>query len=716
MPDEWETIRRGVRRVETLGAVRSALAERGVPWERCLFSDLSLGSWRPRQIAAELLEQLGGALNLAEDRRSAVGATPRAPSIADLVGEGVDNEARGVGERLAAAADVGQVCGCLPGETGAIAVFLPRFGDPIGAENEAFLSRLVPRLPGRWELLVFEGISAPPEPELSLSGLGPEMVPGVVSARVTRLLSTNAGECAEIEGGCFLVRPEDRRPASSVPQRIWDRLAGLTEAEPWLHAYAQCSASGYYVRPQCLAEAAWRAFTAGSTDLALRLVDRARACAATPLDAAVMACHSQGMRIASLRFREVAEGPKPSPAWPRPLQAFLSQALGWGRTLLGEAEAAAGWFERAEELFGADQEPRERLYLQNIRALQTARLGDVETALEMELRIEEQHTALPHVDHRLTYINQLNTARLYRRLGRVEQAEQHFRTCLRTHLGVRSLSDHLFAEVTEAWIAGERGEQVAMERQWLRAALVWLAADVPEALAPRVATHLLGRPPDPDVDVVAAVSVRLVEALEPTGPSPAAQASAAIVDAAKCRWDEPPDVHLTAAGALLAGRGRTAAPSDSRLELRRLVSARLGLSPDLSGTIAVDDGLGCGIPEGPVGAVTLALRVDAAAIHCRAGRVPLTAELRRELVSGCRVLMGPAVDRIEGGTVHFRRQLPPRLLSEEEAGMLAELNPAGATVGDLELGKGVAALRRLELDRVVQVEATETVCARAGIR
>lgn len=342
------------------------------------------------------------------------------------------------------------------------------------------------------------------------------LVPGTVSAEIA--LQT-ADERIALDGyslqhGYVLVPPEARCDPQQIPRLTYDRIAAATRQLPWLKAYAQVLGNNYYVDPWRLWAQALQQFKAGSVGTALRLATRASVCARTPAQRGVLYSLVQGMRIASRRFEEAASAPDPQPSIPDTLRSFLFEAKGWGLVMSDRPHEAQDCFRRAIELFGGEiRDRRAHLYLLNISALSRLKMGDVAGALNIEKEIAVSHTNLEQRDWRLEYINSINLARLYCRLGNFEQAVLYYRKAFETTLGTRSEGDCIYTNVCFARLDEERGRPLDSFGYRVRAAMHWVSSEAPEALSWRVAGAITGRKLSITDNLVEVVSAALCSQL-----------------------------------------------------------------------------------------------------------------------------------------------------------------------------------------------------------
>ncbi|MFD2416234.1 hypothetical protein [Amycolatopsis pigmentata] len=707
------------RHVATLRELTRLLAEHGGP-ERCLLVDLALGSWYPHSAARQLAAQLGVATTLPA---LAYGEHPGGEHdirYGGRISGGIDVEAAGDAGILAAARLADEISAAIDAET-TVLVLVPRppgtvpfVTDPTTARAETGLYQQVGRGPhppafgrighwahedeyflrflrrrlgaGRRVVLVGSGGLADPGPEPF--GLIPGLLDPVL-ALALRADATALTHLPALRGG-FLPVPPEWRPAGPVTPACYDALAARSGGVSWLRAYAQYHGDPGAAEVKVLAGQGWSALREGAGGLAVRLARRAVSCARNPLERAALLAGLQAMHIALCRYADAASAEDPGQDLPDPLRGFLSQAKGWGLTMSSDAAEnarAEGYLTQARRLLGDSVGERELLYLGNITALARLKAGHPRQALADEREIERRAARLRPRDHRLEYVNAINQARLYRRLGDHPAARRYYQRAFATVDGLRTDSDAVHANVCLARVAGAAGLPDEARRCWLRAALHWLSTEVPEALAWRVVTAIAGHRDTPDI--VTTVAEALADRLE--APAPGGGAAPEFVrhrdGDPPPRWaamgngwsvfgvrsSPRPPVRDSGPDTLRRLRERVHALLLADCPDRRLANADLLAVPDNQGRelpVATGELIGAGLLAGtrtfllPDGVIELS-EPDAAAVTAR-----------------FRFRIGPAVARIDSDrTVHFRRYRPPLRLGPKPR--RAELIAARVLVAEL---------------------------------
>jgi len=759
---------RGVR-ASDLESLQAGIAEAGVPPE-VLCVDLSLGAWRGFQAANELAGQLG----LKQPAPEAPIGGPAARAFeswvregypeagladilltsADSIGQWIDSEAQGDRARHRSRALTSEVLEALEAcGPRTLLILAPGFGLPWEREDILFLELLQQGLrsaPSR--LLLAATVDSCTVPEgwtiKWLGSLSPAaarstapslqaLVPGLLDEDLRLRLPATADEALlPLPCGHFLVEPRLRRAPAGVSRLVYDRLAATVPDVGWLSAYAQFHGNNLHVDSWMLCREAIRRLGEGGDGIALRVQDRAVACAPHQAARAFLECMARGWRIALQRYSELAALPDPSPALPAILRGALAQTKGWGLVMLGQAQRAEPCMNEALELLRPYLEGRrEYLYLMNIAALNRVNLGDVEGALAAEREIESRSARLPTPDARFEYVNAINLARLARKLGNHEEAQRYYDRAFATTWGVRSQNDLIYTNVCRARLETARGRHEEAFFAWLRAALHWAAASAPEALGWRAASALLGRRPALGEEVSEAVSATLVDLLLAEARHGRPELRQAP-EADEKGWvflrsgELPPRAELER----LAGEpgwgvittAASASPAVDGPAARRLRALLGGFVRALEGTphdspaglVVIDDRVGRELPATFTEAVETALRLRVPRLRYRGVEVELPVTLQDALECELWARRASAVERVlpgeNGVLATFRRYLPPSVLNKDQANLLAALEDAKSVEDLLRRSEAVpirtlmATLRTLESARVVELRFPES--------
>lgn len=742
-------------RALSLAALRAGVARLGAgdAWIAC---DASLGSWRARHLATELAAQVGVALHVAQDPREALAQTGSLPSLAEIIGAGVDAEARGDEGIVRALEDARAVARGVKstGRSGVVAI-APRGDRPLDRGDRRFLGFLADTLRADGIPLIVAVADAGAAPAIDGWEVGPledrdpgavdpalagkstwSLLPGLAEPAITEQLSKGTGPFLghSLPGGLSLVAPELRPAERPAPRGRYDELAAAT-AGTWVEMYAQVFGNNLFVEGSALARAAWREFAAGGVEVALRLLARAAECAVTPAARAVFASQAQGMRIAALRFDEAAAEPAPELALAPDIRGFLLEAKGWGMVLTGQAAEAESLLAEARALAAAEEGSVSYLYLMNISALAKLRQNAFDEAMALELHIQERAGALEPEDHRLTYVNALNLARLYRRDGDRDRARALYERAFATSIGTRSEADRVYVNATLAMLAQEDGRAADADRAWMRAALHWLSATVPEAIGGRAASAIVGRAVRAGDEVVELVSQALLSRWRETGVSlPAvtgAPAFASTGDSGRLARFVTGDGWSVGLGLRGPSAARPARVRGAWDALRAVVWGRVRsdapgslFSPD--DTVLVDDRFGREMPLTELEAIEACARLGASQAWLGGGLVALDAAAYGALQRRAKLAIGPAVaamshDGDDACLVRFKRQRPPLRIGGVDARVLRAASGreeifAFAARVDVPVDEVLARVRALRERRVVDLTITEETCAAAGIK
>lgn len=649
------------------------------PPETLVETDLSMGAWSPRHAALEIAAQLG--LNLPALQGAAVD---------NIISAGVDREAQGDGTLLAAHADARAIVAALPSGA-AIRVSRPRFGLPLRADNRALLRYLA----GFGAKLIFAGRRGEPDWDALPRLL--QIYPGLVPAAAIDAIGVDPDHPAltRTADGRYHIHPAARRTDPRGRPQLADLLARYEAADPRLAAYCQTLGSPLFIDAPALSALA-QAAAATSSDLALDLAERARQGARTPIDAATTELQLQGIRIFLHRFDAVAGTEDPSIKLPDALRDELLALKGWGLVMTGDPAGANRCFGGRLETALANAQPGpDDLYFLNIAALARLRNGDSAGARALEERIEAALATTAEPDPQLAFVNAINLARLSRANGEAARHRRYLERAFATSGTVRSLSEALQLNLL---LAGAADSPNAAAFAWLRAALLWLAAEPAEALGIRAARVALGSDPGParryDARISALFRARLAEHWS-VAPQELGATPHVVLDTAAAGL-VPSSAFATDGVALLwtSDRHLRMPRSAEALELARVVFGILrslfpGMPAAESGSWLIDGTCMCDVRASPDDARASAWR-------------------HRLVRTSARLALGSAVRAVEvtaeGLMVRFRRHLMPLLLVGDAALVAARLN-VGSVESDSLSPAEIEAARDLIDRHVAAVDA-----------
>ncbi|MBV8334675.1 MAG: hypothetical protein JO358_04340, partial [Alphaproteobacteria bacterium] len=523
--------------------------------------------------------------------------------------------------------------------------------------------------------------SAPPE---SLAGLIPD-TPTRTLAGQTGLLGLAPEHRLDLPHGRLLVDPALRaRPAAPL-RRQFDKLGAIEGIEPSLRAYAQRHGNGYFCDPVFLITQSWERFAEGAYDIALDLAEHAVLCTSDPAARARFLYELQGMRIALQRFADARRVSDPDHAQPAAIRAGLLLAKGWALALSGCPGDAKPYLATAKSMLHASVgSVRQFLYVRNIYALSLARTGEWEQAMaeekEIEAALDAHAVASGAPDWPLTYVNSLNQARLYKYRKDFSRALQYYDRAFATTLGARSESDAIYANLCLARLHAEAGEAQDAYFYWLRAGLHWAAARVPEALAPRVTSGILGRPIDRRDQVVDEISEVLIREIAraarvagrdcaPVMETPVFRRLDGVAAAQGAGFERMIGDPGWAVLVACAGREPPALGSEPHVQLRRLLASLiLSAVPDWESSRPARILLPCGttgeLPRTRAEATLITARLGIGDLVYGGRAYALSASERQRLIASRRIIRGEAVGAFGGNadeslTIEFKRYRAP---------------------------------------------------------
>lgn len=782
--------RAGRRQVEGLrtGSLDALVARfsSAAPPDRWLVSDLSLGGWRSHQIALELFTQLDlpppytadgtsptarawqayldaatrvGRYGVAAGPASSNAAPPGGThGYADSAGEWVDTEAMGNPTIRSALQLAGQLIERLRQEPPTVVlIFTPRFGLAWESEN-AWLTRFLidglhgsphrlhlvstpddetSSLPADWQVNWTHLPSCAAPTEAPVAGLLPGLLDPGTAERFTGATGDAASAMPTLRAGRRLVPPAWRRSPRRTSRFAYDRLAADLRDATWLRAYALYHGNNMHVDPLLLSAEAIRHVEAGGYDLALRLIGRAIDCTRHPEQKGLLQLMAQGWRIAMHRFEEAAKLSDPPPSVSAQTRGALLHTKGWAFAMRGDAASGDDHLTRAREVLEAlYADRREFLYLLNIHALAKVRLGRLDDAMDLERRIERAIALQDPPDPRLVYINAINLARLHRRGGDLDGAEAYYRRAFDTTLGLRSESDAIYGNVCLARLDEAREKFRDALDGWIRAALHWASATVPEAVGWRVRSAIVARDRAHHTDtedVSAAMADMLVKLADGAGVARALGDDARRPAPACVRVD--PDGAAPGTAAPIRALGCTTCcamaletpvapavdgPAYRRLcgILRDLLEVLTGCSPLDEPTLLIDDQFGCEMPRTPAEMHSMCVRHGVETITWQGQVTRLSPQERAALEAASRVRIADGVTTLilDDATpqVHFKRYRRPYRLSDEDVHLLRGITDAPRGIADLAASACpggdpqaiIPRLRLLERQRVVTIRQT----------
>jgi hypothetical protein len=467
----------------------------------------------------------------------------------------------------------------------------------------------------------------------------------------------------------------------------------------------------------------------GGDDVVLKLLERARR-KTTRVELVGWADAQRQSAVLRLRrWKEAAAGSLPADELHPSVKLLSLLSKAWGLVMTNRAAEAEPYFQACRDLWSSRQDSKFYLYLLNVSALNKLRLGAFEDALALEKTIERGLAAETPTDWHATYINTINQARLYKKANDLATWEAYYRTAFSITEGLRSESDLFYTCFCYAQLEERKGRPDEALIYWLRAAIHWLSAPVPEATAPRVVEAITFGPRTEFVEelsqrvraaleaawVKAGRDAALIEAgagapaNEATGAGDARPPSFARIDPAG-----RPDVRCALGGdgwAVFVGRDpsppRFDGPEYQQLarrvwQLVRSLSGRTDL-PDRC-AILTDAQFGTDLPRTLDETLDSAARYGVTTVLFADQRIELSDQRVAGLRAHARVELAPGVSRVESRAdrlvVSYKRYLRPLALAPQEAELVQRLTHHSTVES---LAAQLAVLGDLETKRVLRI-------------
>ncbi len=241
------------------------------------------------------------------------------------------------------------------------------------------------------------------------------------------------------------------------------------------------------VLPEEIIQHAWSAAYVGAIHLATRLLKQYYN---ESKNMAYLA-HLQYIRLVSGYFHDVVNEPYEDFTGDPLLLNRLFYAKAYCAVLTNNIEVAGIYFQKMGMHADKSLSDLQSLYHANIYALYQHRLGNLQTASDLEHRIESQLDSDNEIHTQIRYINSLNLARLYRFMGDVEKARYYFDLAYQSINGVMLEADYVYRNVNYASLYEKTGDIKNAFHCWLRATLHWMAMRYPESLGWRISRAIL---------------------------------------------------------------------------------------------------------------------------------------------------------------------------------------------------------------------------------
>ncbi len=674
----------------------------------CLFADLSLGPWRGHWLAREWGSQLDlpppEAIQpiLYTDLEGAI-------HYADTVGKLIDNESEGDRNFISAFQFARVLISKIQGQNiRNLFVVAPLENAFWGMENVHLLKLLsdagfeygfqvglllrldaslekLPTLPG-FEILLQNHCADIKDRFAGFS------MPGIINASIlqdegnsSQFHSTVQFDYLQLRNGKILISPNCRcRGELCLPMTMPD-------CEEHLQVYYQLQR--YKQDVEFLQQQAGLRFAEGAYEIAFAILDGIHAELLSPLQAALVEVQKQNISIALMDFNRAAQGSLPEDSLPDVVKASLYQSKAWGLVMNNKAILAEPYFNLARKYFNSYEYPRLYLYLLNISALNKLRLNQIDEALALEKEIEGHLQQLSEPDWHLIYINCLNQARIYKKLGDYPQAELYYQRGFFINYQLRNESDLLYVNLCFAQLNNLQGNHKHAFVCWLRACIHWLSQPLPEALAPRVAQAALARPlsnKEADVEEISAkLSRELLDAAFKLGydVSPYTR----CIPFKRIAPSDQPTICISQAGwSLMLGNDKAAGllpfSGSAYMRLNQLIVGMVAeWFPQIDFAsiqcICTDHQCGIELPASPRELYWSCLKWDVQTLIYEGRVYPITNELNKpnaEHIGKYRVAASRAINYVKSDydqwQVHFKRYLKPLKLTKDEQQCMEQLS------------------------------------------
>ena len=382
------------------------------------------------------------------------------------------------------------------------------------AQLNAVLSWLIPR----WTKV--QDVAYATQSNVGIENLLITLIPGLIPGELLdRLLKAGHGltiQFLALNGGDYLINPTQRSLAKPGAIRTLPEFNQILRAFPKL--YASLILCGYSPEDRdisMLTNIAWAITGQGGISLAQKVVEALLAhCherSLTEYFAVLM--ELQKLRISAQHYFPAAQDIVDYQLIPGDGIRDYKITLGWARVLSGDSLGAYEVFSSIDAPSVTELKSPIDLYLCNIYALVLFRAGKTDDALAIELAINRHLTELEEPNYHLSYINNFNLARLYRFLGDLDREQAYFNKVLETTNGLRTESDQIYFNLTQAAIYERRGQPLeALVSTWL-ACVHWLACEVPEAIGWRTLLTLYSKRQVIQPDLLPDISNKLAETL-----------------------------------------------------------------------------------------------------------------------------------------------------------------------------------------------------------
>lgn len=673
--------------------------------EISILSDLSFGAWKGHWVASELQMQLDISVD------GAVQPMLNEGNYADIVGRLIDNESEGDRNFLFALESCIQICDAIENKgIDYILIIPPHAGNDWEEENLQLMYLLFHALkesevtvillcspgsviPENWEIS-YRNEPAPIEMEPVIPPF-----PGIVDLETLPLLKNQPGDFALLRNNRVVLNPLKRGECwEDTPEAAWRKtshIAALFELR-----------TRQKPNRELIEQEAMLRFKEGAYGIALKLLNALLLKAENNLEREEIRSQIQNIRIALMDFESAATEQDPPDDLPDSYIASLSLSKAWGLVMINQPELAEKYFEKARKFLKESEFPRLYLYLLNISALNKLRNGDMETAFAFEKRIEQTLAEQEERDWHITYVNYINQARLFKKIGDYKTSEHYYQLAFGINYQLKNESDLLYTNFCFAQLVELEEKNNEALVYWLRTCIHWLSNPLPEMLAPRVAQAILAKRLSNKRGEVEELSAKLYESLSRI----CSKNDLEVDESSRLNYTRPGTT--SAIPELAAGKpgwGMLLSTADSdRIydgdqydQLNALVTGCLqALLPAVQWknyrTVMTDTLFGSELPQTSSELLLLSLRFGVNKINFDNHFYELKNEDLTNLSFKIKASVSPAIRFVvpcQDGTVwvYFKRYLPPVLLDKEETALLKLVERSGK-----ELTEHRVALKKIE--------------------
>ena len=498
----------------------------------CLVSDLTMASWRSHWVAREFISQLDTSSLSPRlfPRTNTFGNWENDQDYGLMVGKLIDWESSGDKNTIQAHNFALQILLLLQNITPKkLLLIAPKFNNEWCEENKVFINFLVHGLKEtahefyivmhsennnivheNWEVKMIN-----PPPLYSIVPQKPVTIPGLIPLESLYNHKKNEDYIA-LNRGWALISPVLRRPVRYCFSDKAIRFKQV-ETESWVQDFIYFFGANKEVDLNKTLEIAGNHFSEGGFEIALRYIKRALEFCTDETRLAILQIQAQGMRIALSKFQEVADQSVPETSTiPNNLIGSLYLSKAWGLVAINKPQLAEVYFKMARRALVHFKDSIYYLHLLNLSALNKVKLNRIEAAFDVESEIAERITNLEKTNWQLYYVNCINQAELYKQAQSYKKSERYYQKAFSTTLSLRSESDLIYTNLCTSKLEQLKGNHLLSFHYLFRGIIHWLSMEVPESIAPKVASTILNAPIYNKTDLPDQISKKLIEHLVST--------------------------------------------------------------------------------------------------------------------------------------------------------------------------------------------------------